>query len=155
MCLIFFSCRVPSPPTLMPVGLLLVQREARGGSRAALGVCVHGRGGGSTLQATTHEYQVSLASWVVCIGRAESWYFWLIAKVATKVGFISHSLLGMCNWLLCTPVMSVLNCPHVQTLTGLAFTFSHGCLCTSFYIKLTHICSHTYPKNQYFLNKRA
>lgn len=88
--------------------------EAGGGSRATLGVCFHKRGGGSAHQAAAHQDQVSLASWLVVIGRDESPYFWLIAKVATKADLISHLLLGMCNWLLCTPVMSVLNCPCVH-----------------------------------------
>ena len=91
--------------------------------------------------------------------RAESLYFWTIAKVAshpvTEVGFISYLLLGMCNWLLYTPVISVLACPCVQTLTVLAFTISHSCLCTSFYIKSTHICNHTYPNKFMFLTKCA
>jgi len=39
MGLIFFSCHVPSLPTLMPVGLLLVHTEARQGSGATQGVC--------------------------------------------------------------------------------------------------------------------
>lgn len=63
MCLIFFSCGMPAPPTLMPVGLQLVHTEAGGGSRATLGMCVHERRGGSAHQAAAHQDQVSLASW--------------------------------------------------------------------------------------------
>lgn len=153
-CLIFFSCGIPAPPILMPVGVLLVHTEAGGGSGATLGVCVHKRGAGSAHQAAAHHCQAALASWVVCIGTAECPYSWFIAKVATKVDLISHLLLRICSWLLCTLVMRVLNCPRVHDW-GPAFTVSHSCLCTSFYIRSTHIHSHTYPKKSVFLTKHA